>query len=259
MSYTKLLVSVEEGVGIISLNNPPVNALSRAVLDDLGRALSAFQADPAVRAIVLTAEGALFAAGADIKEIAGIADAAGGERLSREGGVLLARLEQSPIPVIAAINGPCLGGGNELAMACPLRLASERARFGQPEILIGIIPGLGGTQRLPRIVGQSAALEMLLTGDPISAAQAKAIGLVSQVVPEQELRRAAVGLARRIGAQSKAAVAAILKAVREGSDLPLQAALELEARAFGASMMTADKKEGLAAFLEKRRPKFTDR
>ena len=255
MKYLK--TSIEEGIGIVSLNHPPVNALSTAVFKELGEAFESFQKD--ARAIILTAEGAVFAAGADIKEIADVTDAATGERMSWAANQFALSIEASPLPIIAAINGPCLGGGMELVMACHLRIASDRARFAQPEIKIGIIPGMGGSQRLPRLVGAPAALEMLLTGDMISAQQAKAIGLINQVVPEAELRRSAVGLAKKITVHSKIMVAAILRAVREGGDRPLEAALKLESKLFGEAMPTADKKEGVAAFIEKRQPRFTDR
>ena len=259
MTDKYLKTSVEDGIALIILNNPPVNALASYVFKELGEAIEAFQNDAAVRAIVLTAEGAVFAAGADIKEIADITDAKTGESLSWEAQSFGLKLEASPLPIIAAINGPCLGGGCELAMACHIRIASDRARFAQPEIRIGIIPGMGGSQRLPRLVGPSRALEILLTGDMISAQQAKALGLVNQVVPEAELRRAAVGLAKKIAVNSKIVVASILRAVREGADRPLEEALKLESSYFGEAMTTADKKEGVAAFMEKRQPKFTDK
>jgi enoyl-CoA hydratase/carnithine racemase len=258
VTYQYLKTAVEEGVAVVALNHPPVNALSMALFGELAAAFEAVRTDPVARAIVLTAEGSVFAAGADIKEIARIADAAEGERLALEGHKLGRALEAFPKPILAAINGPCLGGGLELAMCCHLRIASDRARFAQPEIHIGIIPGLGGTQRLARIVGVAQALEMILTGDMISATQAKAIGLVNQVVPEAELRRAAVGLARKMAAHSLPVTAHVLRAVREGIELPLERALALEARLFGATMALADKKEGVAAFIEKRQPKFTD-
>ena len=256
MKYLK--TTVEDGIGIITIDHPPVNALSSAVFAELDSAVAGFQADPAVRAIVLTAEGAVFAAGADIREIADIADAATGEQLSWAANEFTLKLDASPLPIVCAVNGPCLGGGMELAMACHIRIASDRARFAQPEVKIGIIPGMGGSQRLPRLVGRSQALEILLTGDMISAPQAKAVGLVNAVVPEAELRRAAVGLARKIAANSKAVVANILRAVRDGDGLPIAGALRIESKYFGDAMTTADKKEGVAAFMEKRQPKFTD-
>ena len=254
-----LKTAVEQGIGIISIHHPPVNVLSSAVFQEIGEAVTAFQKDPAVRAIVLTGEGANFAAGADVKEIAAITDAATGERMSLEAMKLGQLLWESPVPIIAAVNGYCFGGGSELVLACHMRIASDKARIAQPEIKVGFIPGMGGTQRLPRLVGTAKGLEMLLTGEPVSAQEAYRIGLVNLVVPEQELRRQAVGLGRRIGALSKVAVAKTLQAVRDGMNLPLGKALELESKLFGEMMPTEDKKEGVTAFVEKRPPQFKDR
>ena len=254
-----LKTAVGDGVATMSIDNPPANVLSKAVFLEIGDALAAFQKDPAVRAVVLTGEGSNFAAGADIKEIAQLTDASVGEAIALEANKIGFAIEESDLPVIAAINGYCLGGGSELALACPLRIAGDKARIGQPEIKIGIIPGMGGTQRLPRRIGVTKALEMLLTGEPISAQEAYRLGLVNMVVPEADLRRQAVGLGRRIAAMSKVAVAKIMRAVREGVQKPLREAIAFEARLFGEMMPTADKKEGVTAFIEKRQPKFTDR
>jgi enoyl-CoA hydratase/carnithine racemase len=162
------------------------------------------------------------------------------------------------IPVIAAINGMCLGGGTELAMACHIRIASDRAKIGQPEINLGIIPGFGGTQRLPRLVGTGKAYEIILSGEPITAAEAKAIGLVNRVVPEAEVMKQAKGLAQRIAAKSKQALARAMKAIRDGYGMALDDGLALENRLFGELCETKDMREGVAAFLGKRQPKFTD-
>jgi enoyl-CoA hydratase len=171
----------------------------------------------------------------------------------------LNQIEVLEKPVIAAINGICLGGGLELAMCCHIRLAAEGSRLGQPEINLGIMPGFGGTQRLPRIVGQSKAMELILTGDPISAQEAKSIGLVSQVVSPEDLLRHAQGLARTIASKAQRALRASLRAVRQGADESLSDGLALEARLFGELCDTDDKREGVAAFLEKRQPRFVDR
>lgn len=255
MSFVK--TSLEDGIGIISINNPPVNALSSAVFMDVYNAVKEFKAT--ARVIILTGEGQNFAAGADVKEIVKIETAEQGEEMCVKAHAISDEIWKSDIPVIAAINGYCLGGGCELVMCCHIRIATDKARFAQPEIKIGIIPGLGGTQRLPRYIGAPKAIEMLLTGDMISAAEAKALGLVNLVVPEPELRRQAVGLAKKIAVHSKIAVAEILRAVREGVEQPLDAAMKMEAKAFGRMMPTADKKEGVQAFIDKRAPKFTDR
>ncbi len=251
--------AVEEGIGIVSINNPPVNALSSAVFLDINNAIKEFKANAAVRVIILTGEGQNFAAGADVKEIVNFTTADQGEQMCLKAHEISKEIWESPIPVIAAINGYCLGGGCELVMCCHIRVATDKARFAQPEIKIGIIPGFGGSQRLPRYIGTPKAIELLLTGDMIGAAEAKALGLVNLVVPEPELKRQAVGLAKKIAAHSKVAVAEILKCVREGIEKPLDDAMKMEAKAFGRMMPTSDKKEGVQAFIDKRAPKFTDR
>jgi enoyl-CoA hydratase/carnithine racemase len=255
MSFVK--TALEDGIGIVSINNPPVNALSSAVFMDVYNAIKEFK--QTARVIILTGEGQNFAAGADVKEIVKIETAEQGEAMCVKAHAISDEIWKSDIPVIAAVNGYCLGGGCELVMCCHIRIATDKARFAQPEIKIGIIPGLGGTQRLPRYIGAPKAIELLLTGDMISAAEAKALGLVNLVVPEPELKRQAVGLAKKIAVHSKVAVAEILRAVREGIEQPLDAAMKMEAKAFGRMMPTADKKEGVQAFIDKRAPKFTDR
>lgn len=252
--------SVTDGCGIISIDNPPANVLSSAAFREIASALAAMQQDPAVRGVVLTGEGANFAAGADIREIAMIGDAATGEKMALEAHRIASQIEDSPIPVVAAVNGYCFGGGCELILACHMRIASDKARIAQPEIKVGIIPGMGGSIRLPRLVGGPKAIEMLLTGEPISAQDALRVGLVNMVVPEADLRRQAVQfVSKRIGPMSKVAVAKILKSVRESLDLPISEAVKLEARLFGEMMPTADKAEGVKAFAEKRPPQFKDR
>lgn len=258
MAQTKTAVS--DGVATIAIDNPPANVLSKSVLLEIGAAVQSYQKDPAVRGILITGEGANFAAGADIKEIAQVVDAKEGERLSLEAHRLVTAIEESDVPVLAAINGYCLGGGCELALACHLRTANDKARIGQPEIRIGIVPGMGGIVRLPRLVGGPKALEMLLTGEPISAQEAYRVGLVNLVVPEAELRRQSqMLLAKRIGPMSKVAVAKILRGVREAMQKSIPDAVKLEASLFGAMMPTADKAEGVAAFIEKRPPNFKDK
>jgi cyclohexa-1,5-dienecarbonyl-CoA hydratase len=252
--------AVEQGAGIVSINNPPANVLSKAVLFEIRDAVAAFQKDPGVRGIVLTGEGANFAAGADVREIATISDPAAGEKISLEAHALVRGIEESEIPVVAAINGYCMGGGCELVLACHLRIASDKARIGQPEIKIGIVPGMGGMVRLPRLVGPAAALEMLLTGEPIGAQDAHRIGLVNLVVPEADLRRQAVMfVAKRIGSMSRVAVAKILRGVRESLAMAPADAIKLEARLFGEIVATEDKAEGVKAFLEKRPPSWKDK
>lgn len=253
MAYETLELTVEGAVATVTLNRPKVlNALNANLLRELEEAFAALADDTAVRAILLTGSGGkAFAAGADIRELAE-ADAAGGELMAGRAQRVFRRIETLGKPVIACIDGFALGGGCELAMACTLRLASETARFGQPEIKLGIIPGYGGTQRLPRLVSQGAALKMLLTGAMIDAAEALRIGLVDEVLPSDRLMERATELATQIAAMPPLAVAAVIEAVGRGADLPLDEAMTLEATIFGRLCGTEDKREGTAAFLEKR-------
>ena len=261
-TYETLLLSYGEGehaaIATLTLNRPKVlNALNRQVFDDLEAAFTLLAKDPSIRVILLTGAGEkAFAAGADISGFAAM-DAASGEASSLRGQQVMRLMETSGTPVIACINGFALGGGCELAMACTLRVASEAARLGQPEVKLGILPGYGGTQRLPRLVGSGAALKLLLTGEMISAAEALRIGLVDEVVPAAELMATAQALALKIVAQAPLAVSACILAVNDGAALPLEEALALEARLFGGLCVTADQKEGAAAFMEKRTPIWT--
>ena len=173
--YQYLGVSVEEKVCTLTISNPPANLLSKAVLSEINGFLDGLAKDPSVKVLILTGAGTFFIVGADIKEIAGLKGQAEGTEASSLGQMVIGKLEKLPIPTIAAINGHCLGGGNELVMACTIRIANERARFGQPEISLGILPGFGGTQRLPRLIGLSKALELMLTGDMINAKAAEAM------------------------------------------------------------------------------------
>jgi enoyl-CoA hydratase len=225
----------------------------------LESAFHAAAADPAVKAIVITGAGRFFIAGADIRIIAGIPSSREGTELALRGQTILNKIEASDKPVIAAINGTCLGGGLELALCCHIRLAAEGARLGQPEINLGIIPGFGATQRLPRVIGRSKATEMILTGDLISAQDAKASGLVSQVYAPEDLLRLAQGLAGKIGTKSQVAVRTALRAIAVASSQDLSEGLVQEAQLFGELCDSEDKKEGVAAFLEKRQPRFKDR
>jgi len=253
MTYENLLVEVEGYVATVTLNRPKVlNALNAAMLRELDELFSELQLDDAVRAVLLRgAGGKAFAAGADIGELAQ-ADATSGEQLAGSAQRVFRRIETMGKPVIASIDGFALGGGCELAMACTLRLASDVARLGQPEIKLGLIPGYGGSQRLPRLVGQGAALKMVLTGTMVDAAEALRIGLVDEVVPAEKLMERATELARLIAGMPPLAVAAAIEAVGQGADLPLDEALALEATIFGRLCGTDDKREGTQAFLEKR-------
>jgi enoyl-CoA hydratase len=219
-------------------------------------ALDRFEADPAIVATVVTGSEKAFAAGADIKEMAalGFAEAYLGDQAAA-----IARVAEMRKPIIAAVAGYCLGGGCELAMMCDIILAADTARFGQPEITLGIMPGMGGTQRLARLIGRPRAMEMILTGRMIDAAEAEQAGLVARVVPAAELRTEALKVAARIAEHSLPIVMMAKEAVARADEMPLSEGLRFERRLFHAMFATEDQKEGMAAFIEKRKPKFRDR
>ena len=260
MSDNNLLVERDGAVLTITINRPKVlNALNAATLDELGRALDAVVADPEVRAVILTGAGdKAFVAGADINELA-VQTPVGGREHARRGQALLDRLERLGKPVIAAVNGFALGGGCELAMACTLRLAADTARLGQPEINLGLIPGYAGSQRLPRLVGRGRALDLLLTGRQVQAAEALEMGLVNRVVPAADLMDEARSLAGALASKAPVAVRYILEAVAAGLEMPFAEAEDYEATLFGLVSTTEDMREGTKAFLEKRKPEFTGR
>ncbi|MCC6992216.1 MAG: enoyl-CoA hydratase/isomerase family protein [Acidobacteria bacterium] len=253
MTYENLLVEREGAVAIVTLNRPDkLNALNTLTLSEIHHLMLALGADPAVGAIVLTGAGPkAFAAGADISELA-VMTPAGGKEHSAAGQRAFDAIEALGTPVIAAVNGFALGGGCELAMACTLRMAADSARFGQPEINLGLTPGYAGTQRLPRLVGRGRALELLLTGDMISAQRAYDIGLVNRVVPAADLRAEALALATTLAAKAPIATRYILELVQHGAEMPLADAQHLESTLFGLVASTDDMREGTRAFLEKR-------
>jgi enoyl-CoA hydratase len=250
-----LFCEIEDQIATVTLNRPRVlNALNKQVFDDLERVFTLLADDSTVRVILLTGSGErAFAAGADINELAGISRFTG-QSLSRRGQRVFRQIETCGKPVIALINGFALGGGCELALACTLRIASENAKLGQPEAKLGVIPGYGGTQRLPRLIGASRALKLLLTGNHVEANEALRLGLVDEVVPASNLLIRGRELARSILAMAPLAVAGCLEAVYKGADQELEAALRLESRVFGRLCGTEDKTEGTQAFLEKRPP-----
>lgn len=253
-------LQLEPPLARITLQRPEkLNALNRALLGDLGLALDFCRQQPELRVLILTGAGEkAFAAGADIGEIAALSPVEA-RAFSQAGNALFRALESFPLPVLGAINGFALGGGLELAMACTLRLASEDAKLGQPEVKLGLIPGYGGTQRLARQVGSGPALQMLLSGEPISAAEALRLGLVNAVLPPAELLSATEALARKIAAQAPLAVRYCLEAVRQGAEMGLEQGLALEASLFALCCASEDMKEGTRAFLEKRAPQFHGR
>lgn len=258
MDYQTLLVSTGEKVATITLNRPEaLNALNSALLAELAAALGVLDADPEVRAIILTGSAKAFAAGADVREMsekgfAGIYE----EELFGASFEAIGRCRK---PIIAAVAGFCLGGGCELAMACDFILAADTAKFGQPEINLGIIPGLGGTQRLARLIGRSKAMELVLTGRLIGAEEAERAGLAARVVPAADLLAEAAKVAGAIAAKSPVAVRAAKEAVLRSEETALREGVLFERRLFQALFATEDQKEGMAAFLEKRPPRFVGR
>jgi enoyl-CoA hydratase len=256
MPYETITFAVAERVATITVNRPDkLNALNQQTIGDLKTAIDEARYRDDVGAVLLTGAGRAFVAGADISELEAL-DEASAKALATHGQEVFRRFETSPKPTLAAVNGFALGGGCELAMACHLRIASEVAKFGQPEVKLGLVPGYGGTQRLSRLVGQGRALQMLLSGDMIDSHEAHRIGLVNRVVAGGDLLGASKHLLHVILANAPLAVARCIELVDRGLDLPLEEALALEAEAFGALAVTEDKREGTRAFLEKRPAAF---
>lgn len=260
MPYSTLLYENRDGLALVTINRPDkLNALNHAVIAELGELATELIGDDRVRGIILTGAGPkAFVAGADISELTGC-NATEARTLSQRGSEVFRRLERSPKPVLAAVNGFALGGGCELAMACHLRVASEDAKFGQPEVKLGITPGYGGTVRLPRLVGRGRALELLLSGTMIDAAEALRIGLVNHVVPADRLLTESERLLRAILGNGPLAVSACIQMVDEQEGTSLDAALALESRRFGELADTEDFREGTGAFLGKRKAEFRGR
>jgi len=258
--YQFVKVAVEDRTGIITIDHPPANAFNTQTMLDLNAAFDEMTADEQVKVIIITGAGTFFVAGADINEIAAIKGPDDAYQVVRYGQEVFDKIERSKKPVIAAINGGyCLGGGLELAMACHLRLAEDSVQLGQPEIKLGIIPGWGGTQRLPRLVGKGNALELMLGGGNIKALEAYRIGLVNKVVPAGTVVREAKRWAKALSMWGGLAMGAILQAVNEGQDMGLEEAIEHDAHIFADLTATEDMREGANAFLQKRRPAFKDR
>jgi enoyl-CoA hydratase len=253
----KVLKEIQGRIALVTVNRPEaLNALDQETLAELETVFSGLREDQSVGAVVLTGSGEkAFIAGADIRELSGL-DPVAAKEFSRRGQGVMNAIESFPKPVVAAVNGFCLGGGCEVALACHLRLAGPRAKFGLPEVKLGLIPGYGGTQRLARLVGRGAAWELMLSGELISAEEGCRVGLVNRVVEHEILIEESIKVASSIIRNSPTAVRYCLEAVNSGSQMPLTEALDLESTLFGLCFATEDSEEGISAFLEKRKPDF---
>ncbi len=257
-AYENLLFESENGIGIVTINRPKaLNALNAATIYELDRMFDELAKDDTVKAVILTGSGQkAFVAGADITEMQSMS-AIKGRNWGKLAQAVFNKIENLPKPVIAAVNGYALGGGCEISMACDIRIAAENAKFGQPEVSLGIPPGFGGTQRLPRLVGKGRAKELLFTGDMIDAEEAYRIGLANKVVASEELMETAKAMAQKIMSRAPIAVQVCKAAVNEGMDTDLESGVAYEAEVFGLCFATEDQKEGMTAFVEKRKAVFT--
>jgi enoyl-CoA hydratase len=257
MSFENILFQTDQGIATITFNRPKaLNALNQALLAELSTALDAIAADASIRALILTGAGEkAFVAGADIGELATFSTLQA-KNFSKAGHAVIARLQDLPIAVIAAVNGFALGGGSEIALACDFIYAADTARFGLPEISLGLIPGFGGTQRLPRLIGANRAKELIFTGKMITAAEAAQVGLVNKVVPAAALMEEVLKTAREIAAKGRVSLRAAKQAVNQGLNVDLASGCHIEVDAFAIVLASPDAKEGTAAFLEKRKPVF---
>lgn len=256
MEEKRVYLTIERGLGVIALNNPPQNLLSKEVILGIDRIQEEVAGRDELRALILTGSGDCFSYGADIREIAEVKDAARTRELCLQGQQVFHRFWTSDIPTIAALNGKCLGGGLEIALACHFRVADEGIRLGFPEIRLGLMPGWGGTQRMARLVGPSIALDYVLTGRMMDPERALALGIVNEVCPRGEALACAKAFARRIAGKSRQAVKEALEAITWGIERGLLEALEREAEGFGRLRETPEAQEGLDAFFEGRRPRY---
>jgi enoyl-CoA hydratase/carnithine racemase len=254
MGFETITLAREETYAVITLNRPPANAISEQLITEVNAALNAVQSDDSVRAVILTGAGdKIFCGGADLGSAFSGGDV---EQFIRFGNSVMRRIERFPKPVIAALNGHAMGGGMEIAMACHLRLMKESARMGQTESNLGIIPGYGGTQRLPRLIGRTKALEFLLLGTQIPAAECLALGLVNRLSKDGETLNDAKELARQLGKRAPLATAAIIRAVDEGLEAPMAKSIDIELEQFLPTLRSEDAAEGIQAFFAKREPQF---
>lgn len=257
MAFETIVTETRGRVALITLNRPnALNALNATLIGELGDAVTAYDADQRVGCMIITGSEKAFAAGADIKEMQGLTFI---EAFNRDYGDALSRVARARKPLIAAVAGYCLGGGSELAMICDIVIAADTAKFGQPEITLGIMPGMGGTQRLPRAVGKAKAMDLILTGRMMDAAEAERSGLVSRIVPANDLIEEAMRVADKIADYSLPIVMMAKESVNRSFETPLAEGLRYERRQFHAMFATEDQKEGMAAFVEKRSPQFRNR
>jgi len=248
---------VEEKIAVVTINRPPANALSRQLIEEVNEMLTAVEHDDSVRVIVIHGEGRFFSAGADIKEFTEVSTGAEFSKLSASGQEVFERLESFHKPVIASIHGAALGGGLELAMGCHIRYVAEDAKLGLPELSLGLIPGFAGTQRLPRYVGTAKAAEMLFTSEPISGIEAVQFGLANKAFPASELLTKSLELASKIAEKSPIALKAAIQMLQYSKDASYYEGVTAEAESFGTVFVSEDAKEGIQAFIEKRKPNFT--
>ncbi|MEN6324965.1 MAG: enoyl-CoA hydratase-related protein [Syntrophomonas sp.] len=260
MKYNNILLNKEDGIGFITINRPKqLNALDRPTVEELSQAIDLVTADDEIKVIILTGAGdKAFVAGGDITFLKSLTPIKARE-FAAFGHAVLRKIESIPKPVIAAINGFCLGGGCELAMACDFSIASTKAKFGQPEVTLGVTAGFGGTQRLPRLIGLGMARQLLYTGDTIDAEEAVRIGLVNAVVPDNELMNYVINIAKRIIAKGQMSVRFSKAAINNGMQTDIDRAMTIEADIFGLCFSTEDQKEGMNAFIEKRAPQFKEK
>lgn len=259
MDYKNIVFKVEDGIGYVTINRPKsLNALNTEVLSELDNVFRAINDDADIKVSIITGEGRAFVAGADISQMVDLTGIEGQEMM-KQGARVMNLIEAIDKPVIAAVNGFALGGGCELAMACDIRIASENAQFGQPEVNLGIIPGFGGTQRLPRLVGKGMGKLMIMTADYIKADEAKALGLVERVVAPEELMPVCEEIAKKIMSKAPIAIKAAKTSINKGIMLDLETAVALEGEACGAPFSSEDRVEGMKAFLEKRKAEFNNK
>ncbi|MBU5466559.1 enoyl-CoA hydratase [Virgibacillus sp. MSJ-26] len=254
-----LSLKLDNQIATLTIQSPPANALSSILLDDLSEKLDEIEKNGSVKAIILKGEGKFFSAGADIKEFTSLQNASDYQSLAEHGQKLFDRIEHFSQPVIAAIHGAALGGGLELAMSCHMRIVSEDAKLGLPEMTLGIIPGFAGTQRLPNYIGTHKAYEMILSGEPITGKEAATLGLANHAVPEEDVFDEALKLANKIAAKSQPAISQVMQLIPFAKTGQFSQGIQKEAEAFGKVFGTEDAREGVQAFIEKRKPEFKDK